>query len=212
MNEDRLIKTVNFLLTIGTLSLLNGLTYIVITEHGHYDKPTPKRRVEIFSEPEEKITPIYNEALNGYYELKNEYMKLEIEYQTIEYTYIGRYFVTAYSHEETGSLMTASGELCHYHDEWYEPTTAAIDRRYHRFGEYLAIDFGDYRKVYVTEDTGAFSGLWIDCYVPDLPSVHSWGTGYYDTYSVDFIDHTAKGNGRMERQAIMKEYIRRNAA
>lgn len=206
MKEQNIVKAVNLLLIFSTICLLYGLLYYVTDEHRIFCKNEIASKTEIEQEPEEeKITPIYNESLNGYYELKNAYLGLEIRYQTIEYYYLGRYFVTAYSHEETGSVMTASGAICHYSDSNFEPTTAAIDRRYHRFGDYIAVDFGDYRKVYVCEDTGDFSGLWVDCYVLDLESVYAWGTGYYSTYSVEFVEHQATGDKRMERYKRLYE-------
>lgn len=207
MSEETLIKTINTLLLFSSAFLFYGLLYYVTDEHRIIYKNEIASKSEIEQEPEEeKITPIYNESLNGYYELKNAYLGLEIGYQTIEYTYLGRYFVTAYSHEETGSVMTASGVICHYSDSNFEPTTAAIDRRYHKFGDYIAVDFGDYRKVYICEDTGsAVLGLHIDCYVLDLESVYAWGTGYYSTYSVEFVEHQATGNGRMERYKRLYE-------
>ena len=207
MSEETLIKTINTLLLFSSAFLFYGLLYYVTDEHRIIYKNEIASKSEIEQEPEEeKITPIYNESLNGYYELKNAYLGLDIRYQTIEYYYLGRYFVTAYSHEETGSKLTASGTICHYSDSNFEPTTAAIDRRYHRFGDYIAVDFGDYRKVYVCEDTGsAVLGLHIDCYVLDLESVYAWDTGYYPTYSVEFIEHQATGNGRMERYKRLYE-------
>ena len=212
MNEQNVIKAVNLLLLFGSACLFYGLLYYVTDEHRTFYKNDIASKAEIELEPEEeKITPIYNESLNGYYELKNEYLGLDIGYTTIEYTYLGRYFVTAYSHEETGSVMTASGAICHYSDSNFEPTTAAIDRRYHRFGDYIAVDFGDYMKVYVCEDTGsAVLGNHIDCYVLDLESVYAWGTGYYNTYSVEFIEHRISGKDRMVRQRIIQDTIKEN--
>ena len=193
MNEQNVIKAVNLLLIFGAICLFYGLLYYVTDEHRIIYKNEIASKSEIEQEPEED-------------ELKNAYLGLEIRYQTIEYYYLGRYFVTAYSHEETGSVMTASGAICHYSDSNFEPTTAAIDRRYHRFGDYIAVDFGDYRKVYVCEDTGsAVLGLHIDCYVLDLESVYDWDTGYYPTYSVEFIEHQATGNERMERYKRLYE-------
>ena len=42
---------------------------------------------------------------------------------------IGRYYITAYNHEETGSKITASGKTCHEGTI----TTCAIDPKLHRF-------------------------------------------------------------------------------
>ena len=49
---------------------------------------------------------------------------------------IGRYYITAYNHEETGSKITASGVKCHEGTI----TTCAIDRKLHKFGQYFEID------------------------------------------------------------------------
>lgn len=110
----------------------------------------------------------------------------------VEYEYLGTYFVTAYSDEETWSRMTASGEEVHYSDEWYEPTSAAIDRSYHSFGEILLVgdpDDPDNRKIYITEDTGsAVRGRHIDCFVETLEEVYSFETRYDSVYRVIYID------------------------
>lgn len=211
MDEKNLIKTVNSLICFATAFLFIGLLAFVSDKHLEYEKDMPCKaeNVVCFASEEQRRVIYHNAALEGYYELVNAYVGIEIEYRTCDFYYLGYYFVTAYSHEETGSIMTASDTECHYHEDRLEPTTAAIDRSYHRFGEIIAVDFGDYEKLYVCEDTGsAVKGLHIDCYVPDLQSVYEWGTGYYPTYSVEFVYHTTSGNERMERQELIREYLK----
>ena len=110
----------------------------------------------------------------------------------VEYEYLGTYFVTAYSDEETWCRWTASGEEVHYSDEWYEPTSAAIDLNYHSFGEILLVgdpDDPDNRKIYITEDTGsAVKGHHIDCFVESLEEVYSFDTRYDSVWRVTYID------------------------
>lgn len=108
-------------------------------------------------------------------------------YTMIETEYIGEYFVTAYCPEECGwSWSTSSGATCHYSDDPMVPTTCAIDRNYHGYGELLMID----GKLYITEDTGpGVKGRWIDCFVETMDEVHVWDTGWKSVYSVTIIEH-----------------------
>jgi 3D (Asp-Asp-Asp) domain-containing protein len=114
----------------------------------------------------------------------------------IEFEYIGEYFITAYCPSECGyngenyptGWQTASGEICHrtdYEDRMYEPTTCAIDRRHHSFGEMFYIE--EFDRVFVAEDTGAFSGRWLDLFYEEYADVLYFPTGYYSTYSVEYL-------------------------
>ncbi len=141
--------------------------------------------------------------------LRNVWNSLDVKYDTYETEYIGRYFVTAYSHLETGSRATASGVPVHASDNNFEPTTCAIDRRYHSFGEYLMID----GKVYVTEDTGGMvKGLWVDCYVETMEEVHSWPTGYKSVYSVTYKTVYLPKNERKETHERLGNYLHDRSA
>ena len=40
----------------------------------------------------------------------------------------------------------------------------------------------------MAEDTGAFSGRWIDLFYEDYSDVVYFPTGYYSTYSVEYIE------------------------
>lgn len=90
---------------------------------------------------------------------------------------IGRYYITAYNHKETGSKMTASGKTCHEG----AITTCAADPRYHKFGEYLEID----GRLYVVEDTGsAVKRKHIDLYFKDYNAMARYGSNYQTIYKV----------------------------
>lgn len=100
---------------------------------------------------------------------------------------IGRYYITAYNHLETGSKQTASGKTCH--DGWI--TTCAADPRYHKFGEYLEID----GRLYVVEDTGsAVKRRHIDLYFANYKSMARYNTNYQTIYKVTWPFGKPKGN------------------
>ena len=66
------------------------------------------------------------------------------------------------------------------------PTTCAIDRSYHGYGEILMID----GKLYVTEDTGpGVKGHWVDCFVETMDEVRSWPTGWKSVYAVTMVEY-----------------------
>lgn len=92
---------------------------------------------------------------------------------------IGRYYITAYNHKETGSKMTASGKTCHEGTI----TTCAADPRYHKFGAYLEID----GRLYRVEDTGsAVKKRHIDLYFASYNAMARYGSNYQNIYKVEF--------------------------
>ena len=92
---------------------------------------------------------------------------------------LGRYYITAYNHLETGSKLTASGKTCHEG----LITTCAADPRYHKFGEYLEID----GRLYVVEDTGsAVKRRHIDLYFANYKSMARYGSNYQTIYKVSW--------------------------
>lgn len=121
----------------------------------------------------------------------------------LEFEYLGTYFITGYSDEETYSRMTASGEEVHFSEEWDEPTTCAIDRNYHSFGDILLVGDPydpDNRKLYIAEDTGsAVKGHHVDCFVETMEEVNNFPTRYESVYLVTYIDLSMTEE---ERQAI----------
>ena len=92
---------------------------------------------------------------------------------------IGRYYITAYNHKETGSKMTASGKTVHEGTI----TTCAADPKYHKFGQYLEIG----GRIYVVEDTGsAVKKKHIDLYFADYKAMAKYGSHYENIYRVEF--------------------------
>ena len=103
------------------------------------------------------------------------------EYSAVFYACvpIGRYYITAYNHKETGSKQTASGATCHEGTI----TTCAADPRYHRFGEILEID----GRLYIVEDTGsAVKKKHIDLYFASYSDMAHYNTNYQTVYRVEF--------------------------
>lgn len=205
MNAQRPIKTVSTLLTLSTVFLICGFVRVFMNIEDTKPKPqyfTPK---DFGSAPRSEYkapTPIPtpNPFLQEAIQFKAKGEEFQITYEYIETEYIGEYFVTAYSDEETWSRETASGVEVHYSDDPYEPTTVAIDPRYHRFGELLMIE----GKIYICEDTGGnVKGRWADCFVETMEEVWSWDTGWKSVYSVKFV--TSELTTR-ERQVIHERF------
>ena len=118
---------------------------------------------------------------------------IETTYREMELTEIGTYFITAYCPAECdGSWATASGATCHradWENRYDEPTTVAIDRRYHSFGDEFYIE--EFDRTFIAEDTGpGVQGRWIDIFYEDYSDVLSFPTGYYTVYSVEWVEYT----------------------
>lgn len=92
---------------------------------------------------------------------------------------IGRYFITAYSHMETGSKITASGGTVHQGNI----TTCAADvPKYFHFGDYIEVG----GRIYRVEDTGsAVRKRHLDLYEPEMKKLDNY-TGYRQVYRVSF--------------------------
>ena len=128
---------------------------------------------------------------------------VEITITLVTYESIGWHFITAYCPAECGwngdpdnltGWYTASGEICHRADDTYtEFSTCAIDRSIYSFGdEFYIPEFG----LFVAEDTGAFSGYWLDLFYEDYQSVLNFPTGYYEVFSVNREEITIRLEGR----------------
>lgn len=147
--------------------------------------------------PKETVRP-YDAAMSMYRQYKNfvntcpvicntEPTDLEnyscLMYATEE---IGRYYITAYNHLETGSKITASGKTCHEG----LITTCAADPRYHKFGEYLEVG----GRVYVVEDTGsAVKKRHIDIYFANYKTMARYNSHYETIYRVTWPFGKPKG-------------------
>ena len=213
MTDEQTIKAVNALLLLSIALITQAVFTIPYALDDHKTKKKDiAGKIETYYNPEiteEVRRP--NEAILGEAKLRNKWNDIQVIYTTIEFDYLGRYFITAYCPEECGgSWMTSSGATCHYTDEWSEPTTCAIDRNYHGFGEFLMV--GDPedadRKIYVTEDTGpGVRGLWIDCFVVTMQEVKAWPTGWKPVYQVTYVTNTLDKNERMENHERLNNYI-----
>lgn len=198
-----LIETVDALFVAASIFIGQGVVLIplMLEEKIERQKDIITKQ-EISKEPE--IIRERNEALEKALLVINEWNCLEVTYNTIETDYIGRYFVTAYSDEETYSRETASGVEVHYSEDNFEPTTAAIDPKYHRFGELLMIE----GKVYICEDTGGnVKGAWVDCFVETMEEVWSWNTGYKSVYSVEFVTNKLENRERQVQHERFTNYL-----
>ena len=127
-------------------------------------------------------------------------------YTIMHKDYIGTYFITAYCPSECGyngenyptGWTTASGEICHradWEDRLWSPTTCAIDRNIHGFGDMFYIE--EFDRVFVAEDTGpGVNGRHLDLFYEEYDDVISFPTGYYDVYSVWYeeVDYYPDGD------------------
>ena len=94
---------------------------------------------------------------------------------------LGKYYITAYNHEETGGKKTASGTTCHEGTI----TTCAADvwAGYFKFGDYIEVG----GRLYRVEDTGsAVKKKHIDLYFAEYKAMARYGSHYETIYMVEF--------------------------
>lgn len=150
--------------------------------------PTPKPN---------RVTRYYQCVIKGCYLDEVPLTRTELEL-----TSLGKYFITAYSPQECGynghnyprGWTTASDTICHrasYENRYTEPTTCAISRSIHRFGDTFYIK--EFDRVFVAEDTGsAVKGKHLDLFYEEYSDVCSFPTGYYTVYSVEVNTYQVK--------------------
>ena len=229
MEEKNLIKFVNSALSFATAFLFIGLVIFVYDKHLEYSKDMPCKAENVVSYiPEEaKRVIYYNAALEGYYELLNEIVGLDIKYCTVEGDFLGYFFITAYCPSECGYIeyadgtdnfpcgwITATDTICYRADEEHkltEFTTCAADPRFFHVGAEDGQTFylPDFGRVFIAQDTGsAVLGNHLDLFYEDYGSVLNFPTGYYPTYTAEIVTHTVNGRERMERQELIREYLK----
>lgn len=146
------------------------------------------KEVEITPPYFEKILPLPNEKEEVIEEENHgefEESPTDISFLFYATEPIGRYYITAYNHKETGSKQTASGKTVHQGTI----TTCAADPKYHKFGTYLEID----GNLYVVEDTGsAVRKRHIDIYFESYSAMARYGSNYQTIYRVTFPFGTPK--------------------
>lgn len=158
-------------------------------EHSKYQLRDSDIHKDIYTRRPKKILQTHNLFL--------EYMSdSEVTITIMQLESLGWYFITAYSPSECGwngdnypvGWTTASGEICHRADwehRYSEPTTCAISRSVHSFGEYFYIE--EFDRVFISEDTGpGVQGKHLDLFYEDYDSVLSFPTGYYEVFSVEY--------------------------
>ena len=158
-------------------------------EHSKYRLRDSDIHKDIYTRRPKKILQTHN--------LFIEYMSdSEVTITIMQLESIGWYYITAYCPSECGwngsnyptGWTTASGEICHRADwehRYSEPTTCAISRSVHSFGEYFYIE--EFDRVFISEDTGSgVQGKHLDLFYEDYDSVLSFPTGYYEVFSVEY--------------------------
>lgn len=158
-------------------------------EHSKYRLRDSDIHKDIYTRRPKKILQTHNLFL--------EYMSdSEVTITIMQLESLGWYFITAYCPSECGyngfnyptGWTTASGEICHRADwehRYSEPTTCAISRSIHSFGEYFYIE--EFDRVFISEDTGpGVQGKHLDLFYEDYDSVLSFPTGYYEVFSVEY--------------------------
>ena len=175
--NSRTVKAVDLLIHISALCIVFGVCLIFLreTEQAPEQIPqqVPQREIpKIIPD----ITPIHKDP-----EITSEFEEI-YEASALFYATkpIGRYYITAYSHLETGSKLTASGGTVHQGNI----TTCAADvPKYFHFGDYIEVG----GRIYRVEDTGsAVKKRHIDIYIPDLKTVKRYNSHYETIYRVTF--------------------------
>lgn len=186
----------------GSMVLISSL-FINIEYFNRSEKEITKdpwsKNIQIRLEEVEK--PAYEELPSMLDKLEDlqDGCKIRIEIcEEMELTYLGTYYLTAYCPWECGyngenypaGWTTASGEICHRAD-WdhrlSEPTTCAISRSVHSFGDQFYIP--EFDRTFVAEDTGpGVQGYHLDLFYEDYDEMASFPTGYYDVYAVEWVE------------------------
>ena len=181
------------LLTLFVLSALVIKTDVLSKEQAkfkEYIKWDIGYKMPLELKPERKELHLHNRMLE-------KMADSEVTVTLIIKESLGWYFITAYCPSECGwngdddSLIgwyTASGEICHRADWEHrltEPTTCAISRSIHSFGDLFYIE--EFDRVFIAEDTGsAVQGRHLDLFYEDYDDVLSFPTGYYEVFSVEY--------------------------
>lgn len=192
--NDQTVTAVDILLTFASLCIFLGTAlhfYRIITSE---PEEISEEVIQTEAESAEVTTlgiyeVIGKDETTQYHERDTTEDHLEEIQTSLFYAVepIGKYYITAYSHIETGSRITASGAKVHQGTI----TTAAADvPKYFRFGDYVEVD----GRIYRIEDTGsAVKKRHLDLYEPDTKKLNSY-TSYKQVYRVTFPFGTPKDN------------------
>ena len=176
--NPRTIKAVDLLLRISAFCIVFGSTLIFLRVTEPVQE-APKEVIQVRTLP--KLIPGIEADIKKT-EVYSAEFEEELEMSALFYATepIGRYYITAYSHMETGSKITASGGKVHQGNI----TTCAADvPKYFRFGDYIEVG----GRIYRVEDTGsAVKRKHIDIYIPELKKVKNYNSHYETIYKVTF--------------------------
>ena len=200
-------KPVDQIIILLSMALLFSLFAI-----SAYKDDTPRSprtyhdKTEIIPPPVKYKYPEYNQtvAYISNWLLPNIIGNLQITYEYTRHQSLGYYYITAYCPAECGytgsnyptGWMTASGTICHradYENRLTEPTTCAISRSIHSFGDLFYLP--DFDRVFIAEDTGsAVKGKHLDLFYEEYSDVRSFPTGWYEAFTVEYITDTTTTN------------------
>lgn len=203
MNEDRMIKTVNVLLLSASILLYYGLTYYV-TDRVFPEETEPSYSKQQFTPKDFGTAPTEawwtEDTRIEMSEAEEKWIAPVVTYKEMELTSLGTYYITAYCPSECGynghnyptGWMTASDTICHRASHEYrltEPTTCAISRSVHSFGDEFYIP--EFDRTFVAEDTGpGVKGKHLDLFYEDYEDVYYFPTGYYEVFAVEWVEVT----------------------
>lgn len=168
------------LLSIALSFLIIGDTIRIVEQQAREVEITPPYFEKILPLPSEKEEVIEEENHAEF-----EESPTDISFLFYATEPIGRYYITAYNHKETGSKITASGKTVHQGTI----TTCAADvwGGYFKFGDYLEITVNGEPKLFVVEDTGsAVKRKHIDIYFESYSAMARYGSNYQSISRVTF--------------------------
>ena len=184
-------RSKSFIITLSEVALLS-LAALMVSDIRKAPDPivfTDYRALDMaVSLPKnEKVEPT-PEITSDFIE-KEEQDLSEYDSYLLELEPLGKYYITAYSPQETGSWQTASGIKLHratYENRYTEPTTCAVDPKLHKIGKNgVKFYIEEFDRVFIAQDTGsAVKGKHLDLAYTDLKSVKAFPTGKYQTYRV----------------------------
>lgn len=190
MTESQLIERVNALLVASCVLIAYGICYMFLSleDRSRIDKPVIPHEGQSESTPTplpSLIPPITAKTTTVEYSADIEESPEDFSVVLYATEPIGRYYITAYNHEETGSKITASGTTCHEGTI----TTAAADvwGGYFKFGDYIEVSVNGEPKLFRIEDTGRLvKKRHVDLYFASYRSMAKYGSNYQTIYKVTF--------------------------
>lgn len=201
MSEERFIKTINILLFIAGVFLFYGLTYY-ITDRTIPEATEEEKQKDMFTPKDFGKAPTEawwtEDTRIEMSEAEEKWIAPVVTYKEMQLTSLGTYYITAYCPSECGyngynyptGWMTASDTICHRASHEYrlsEPTTCAISRSVHKFGQVFYIK--EFDRTFVAEDTGpGVKGKHLDLFYEEYSDVCSFPTGYYEVFAVEWVD------------------------